>query len=91
MQAQERLVVSPTRSVAIAVAVAATLVAAALAFALIVAVHPMPSITPTAATIAHQQAPDAQERNNLYALRLSGSPHDQSPDAKERNAALTHP
>ncbi len=91
MQAQERLVISPSRSVAIAVASAATLVAAALAVALMIAVHPLAAITPPAATIAHQEAPDAQERNDLYAEKLSAPPRDQSPDAKERNAALTHP
>jgi hypothetical protein len=63
MQAQERLVVYPSRSITSAIAIAATFVAAALAFALIVAVNPTSAMIRPAAVVAHQQTPDAQERN----------------------------
>jgi len=39
--------------------------------------------------VAHQQAPDAAERNSVYYEALCSGYNDASPDARDRNIALS--
>ena len=89
MQAQNRLVNLPTRPITLG---AFLLVAVAL-FALLliggIVRNAQPAATGTQVVIAHDQAPDAQERNDAYYRALAAEFNNQPPDAQERNIELS--
>jgi hypothetical protein len=48
------------------------------------------SVRPSAGSaLAHQQAPDAADRNGVYYAALCSGYNDASPDARDRNIALS--
>ena len=89
MQAQNRLVSVPTRQVSLA----ASLVAAVALLALVVFASSLRNVSPPTASgqtvVVHQQAPDAQDRNDAYSQALEARFKNQSPDGQERNVQLS--
>jgi hypothetical protein len=89
MEAQNRLVSRPTRPLAFGITLAVALVVAVLA--LVVATVLMQGAGTSAtspqvlSTSSDRQAPDAKERNDIYAAALAERFKNQSPDAQERN------
>jgi hypothetical protein len=88
MQAQSRLVSVPTRQISLA----ATLVAAIALLALVLFASTLRNVQPATtggdAAVTHQQAPDAQDRNDAYSQALEARFKNQSPDGQERNLQL---
>lgn len=72
--------------VALAILLVAALVTAGV-------IHQRTSIStsrpPAQSALAHQQAPDAAERNSVYYEALCSGYNDVSPDARDRNIALS--
>lgn len=89
MQIQNRLVSRRTRSIAVAVAFGIALVALVfLTSGQHIARTSTPSTRVAALSTPNDQAPDAQERNDLYSQALATRFKNQSPDAQERNQQL---
>lgn len=90
MEIQDRLVNRSSGRVAFAAGMVVVL-AIVLVAALVTAgvLHQRASIatsgTTLAATMPHQQAPDAAERNDVYYAARCGGYNDVSPDARDRN------
>lgn len=89
MQAQNRPVSRRTRPIPLAVAFVIAL------FAIVfftsgqhVARTSPPSVHLAVLSTPNNQAPDAQERNDLYSQALAAKYRNQSPDAQERNQQL---
>lgn len=95
MQAQDRLVSRPTRPIALAAALAVACALALFAVALFTGVLHNTQTSRTSSLITvfsptlHDQAPDAKDRNDIYARALSSRFNNQSPDAQERNLRLS--
>lgn len=89
MEAQDRLVSRPTRPLifGIAVAIAIAIGVLALMFAAVVMQGAAPPATSpqVLSTSSDRQAPDAKERNDIYAAALAERFKNMSPDAQERN------
>jgi hypothetical protein len=87
MQTQASFVTISARQVALGVALLSAL---ALFVAYAGGLHG--ATTPTSAAgqvvVAHQQAPDAQDRNDAIAVAQSTRPASQAPDAQDRNDAI---
>ena len=94
MEIQDRLVNRSSGRVAFAagmvVALAMVLVAALVTAGVL---HHRTSISTSGATLTatmpHQQAPDAAERNGVYYAALCSGFNDASPDARDRNIQLS--
>lgn len=69
------------------VALAILLVAALVTAGAVYQRTPISTSRPVA--LAHQQAPDAAERNSVYYAALCAGYNDASPDARYRNIALS--
>jgi hypothetical protein len=88
MEGQDRLVTRPTRPLVYGIALAASIAIAVLAFVLVtVVMHDARTATtsPGVITSSSHQAPDAKERNDIYAQALAERYRNLSPDAQERN------
>lgn len=90
MEAQDRLISRPTRPLMFGIAVAIALAIAVMA--LLVATVVMQGARTSAtgsqgamSTASERQAPDAKERNDIYAAALAERFKNLSPDAQERN------
>jgi hypothetical protein len=81
-----RVVFPAVLVIALAILLVAALVTAG-------AVHQGTSIStsrpPVGSALAHQQPPDAAERNSVYYQALCSGYNDASPDARDRNIALS--
>lgn len=90
MEIQDRLVNRSSGRVAFGAGMVVSL-AIVLVAALVTAgvLHQRTSIATSGATLAatmpHQQAPDAAERNDVYYAARCGGYNDTSPDARDRN------
>jgi hypothetical protein len=72
------------------VALAILLVAALVTAGVVYQRPPISTSRPPAGSaLAHQQAPDAAERNSVYYAALCSGYNDASPDARDRNIALS--
>lgn len=89
MQAQNRLVSVPSRQISLAATLVAALTLLALALLASTFRIVQPSTTGGNGAVVHQQAPDAQERNDAYSQALAARFKNQSADAQERNIQLS--
>jgi hypothetical protein len=89
MQAQNRLVKVPTRQIALGAALVVAVALVALVLLAVTVRSAQPATTVTHVVVAHEQAPDAQERNEQYSRALAARFNNQSPDAQERNIQLS--
>jgi hypothetical protein len=95
MQAKDPLVSRPTRPIKFVATFAVALAAALCGVALLGSVShssQTPKISAHAAMSSSppdNQAPDAKERNDIYARALAARYNNQSPDAQERNLRLS--
>jgi len=95
LEIQDRIVSSRSSGRVAFAAVLVVALAILLVAALVTAgvVHQRTSIStsrpPAGSALAHQQAPDAAERNSVYYEALCSGYNDASPDARDRNIALS--